>query len=204
MQYHHLQNYTIITCYNYYGILISGQRNVPNLFLRKVLLVNLLQSDKAWQESAQQAEKSYTHTHSAVSRQVYVHALLVQHLYSVFFQYIVWHGPTSESASIQRRQKIWLKYTDFTDLKKITSRTHSNCSNYSFLYFKSFKFRCYSFCFIKTNLQLYKCAAYFTFHFVVHFFKGKIKSGIFGGFYCFFKWAFKTKTNDFFWLGPIT
>jgi len=46
---------------------------------------------------------------------------MVQHLYSVFFQYMVWYGPTSETAWIQRRQKNWLKYTDFTELKKITS-----------------------------------------------------------------------------------
>jgi len=32
-------------------------------------------------------EKSQSHTNSTVSRQVYVHVLLVQHLYSVFFQY---------------------------------------------------------------------------------------------------------------------
>jgi len=31
------------------------------------------------------------------------------------------------------------------------------------------------------------------------FFKGKLKSGFFGGFYCFFKWALK-KPGWFFWL----
>jgi len=41
--------------------------------------------------------KAISHTNSAVSRQVYVHALLVQHPYSVFFQYMVWYGPTSET-----------------------------------------------------------------------------------------------------------
>ena len=35
---------------------------------------------KAWQAFAQQTEKSHSHTTSAVSRQVYVHALLVPHL----------------------------------------------------------------------------------------------------------------------------
>jgi len=67
-----------------------------------VLLINLLQSDKAWQECAQQTEKSYSHTKSAVSRQIYAHALQVQHLYNVFFQYMVWHVPKSETASMQR------------------------------------------------------------------------------------------------------
>jgi len=70
-------------------------------------------------------EKPYSYTNSAVSRQVYVHALLVQHLYSVFFQYMVWYGPTSETAWMQRRQKKWLKNTDFAELKKITSRIYS-------------------------------------------------------------------------------
>ena len=36
---------------------------------------------------------------------------------SVFFQYMVWYGPTSETAWMQRKQKNWLKYTDFTELK---------------------------------------------------------------------------------------
>ena len=73
-----------------------------------MLLVNSLQSGKAWQECAQQTEKSHSRTNSAVSRrrQVYVDALLVQHLYSVFFQHVVWYDPTSQTASMQRRQKI--------------------------------------------------------------------------------------------------
>jgi len=72
-----------------------------------VLLVNSFQSNKAWQESAQQIEKSHSHTTSAVSRQVCVHALLAKRLYrpSVFFQHMVWYGPTSETAWMQRRQK---------------------------------------------------------------------------------------------------
>jgi len=90
-----------------------------------VLLVNSLQSGKAWQEFAQQTEKSLSHTNSAVSRQVYIHALLVHHLYSIF-----WYGATSETGWEQRSQKN-LFNTDFTELKKITSRSYSNFSNYS-------------------------------------------------------------------------
>jgi len=33
--------------------------------------------------------KIHPHTSSAISRQVYAHALLVQHLYRTFFQHIV-------------------------------------------------------------------------------------------------------------------
>jgi len=110
--------------------------NVPHLCFLKVLLVNSLQSGKAWQECAQQTEKSYSHTNCAVQRQVYVHVLLVQHLYSVIFQYMVWYGPTLKTAWMQRRKEDWLKYTNFTELN-ITSRICSNCSNLSSLFFKS-------------------------------------------------------------------
>ena len=52
-------------------------------------------------------------------------------LNSVLFQYMVWYGPTSERAWMQSRKKNWLNYADFTELKKITSRIYSNCTNYS-------------------------------------------------------------------------
>jgi len=48
-------------------------------------MVNSRHSGKAWQERAQQTEKCNSHTNSAVSHQVYVHTLLVQHLYSVYY-----------------------------------------------------------------------------------------------------------------------
>jgi len=44
----------------------------PSLF-RKIWLVNSLQSGKAWQDCAQQTQKSHSNTNSAISRQVYVH-----------------------------------------------------------------------------------------------------------------------------------
>jgi len=44
------------------------------------LLVSSLQSGKAWQECTQQTKKNHFYTNSAVSRQVYLRALLVQHL----------------------------------------------------------------------------------------------------------------------------
>jgi len=47
---------------------------------------------EAWQQRAQQTEKSHSHTNAAVSRQVHVYALLVQHLYSVFFNIWFWYG----------------------------------------------------------------------------------------------------------------
>jgi len=79
-----------------------------------------------------------------------LHTLLVQRLYGEFFQHMVWYGPTPETVWMQRRQKKWLKHTDFTELKKITSRIYSNFSNYSSVFFKSFKYRCCSFSFFKT------------------------------------------------------
>jgi len=50
------------------------------MFVFAVLLVSSLLSGKAWQACTQQEEKNHSHTTSAVSRQVYVHALLVQNL----------------------------------------------------------------------------------------------------------------------------
>ena len=125
---------------------------MPHLCFRKALLDYSLQSGKVWQACAQQTEKNYFHTNSAVSCQVYVHALLVQHLQSVFFQHMIWFGPKSGKVSMQRNQKNWLKYTDCAELKKITIRIYSNCSIYSSPFFKSFKFDCCSFCSIKEKI----------------------------------------------------
>jgi len=38
---------------------------------------------------------------------------------------MVLYCPTAETVRIQRRQKSWLKSTDFTEMKKITSRIYS-------------------------------------------------------------------------------
>ena len=125
-----------------------------HLWFCKVLLVNSLQSVKAWQACAQQTEKNHSHTNSAVSRQVYMHALLVQHLQSVFLQYMIWYVPKSEKVHVQKRQKNWWKYTDCAELKKITIKSCSNCSIYSSLFFKFFKCRYFLFCLIEKKKQL--------------------------------------------------
>ena len=49
-------------------------------------------------KNAHSKQRKATRTQIAVSRQVYAHALLVQHLYSAFFQHLFWYDPTSESA----------------------------------------------------------------------------------------------------------
>ena len=77
-----------------------GWSNVPHLWFCNVLLVSSLLNDKAWQACAYQTQKNHYHTNSAVSHQVYVHALLVQHLQSVFFQYMIWYVPKSEKVQI--------------------------------------------------------------------------------------------------------
>jgi len=69
-----------------------------------VLLVSSFQSGKTKQECAQQTEKSHSHTNSAVSREIYAHALLVQHLYSVFFQYTSWFGMVQHQKQLGRRE----------------------------------------------------------------------------------------------------
>jgi len=57
-----------------------------------VLLINSLQSGKAWQEFAQQTENSHSHTNSAVPRHVYVHALLVPAAYLLIDSYSTRHS----------------------------------------------------------------------------------------------------------------
>jgi len=80
-----------------------------------VLLVNSLQSGKAWQECAQQTEKSNSSLCTCPASSTSIYRPIV------FFQHVVWYDPTSETAWMPRRQKNWLKYTDFTELKKVTS-----------------------------------------------------------------------------------
>jgi len=101
VHYYQFQNYTIITCYSLRIMAFKFEGKEYPAFVFAVLLVN----GKAWHERAQQTEKSHSHTNSAVSRQVYVHAQLVQHLSTVFFQHMVWYGPTSETVWMQRGKK---------------------------------------------------------------------------------------------------
>jgi len=79
---------------------------------------------------AHRKQKKHSHTNSAVSRDVYVHPLLVQHLWSVFLHYMIWYGPKSENVYMQERQKNWLKYTNCAELKNLTIRIYSDCSIY--------------------------------------------------------------------------
>jgi len=58
---------------------IEGKEMYPSFFSQCVVGHCTL-SGKAWQACAQRTEKNHFHTTSAVSHQVYVHALLDQHL----------------------------------------------------------------------------------------------------------------------------
>jgi len=42
--------------------------------------------------------ENHSHPNSAVSCQVYVRALIIQHLQGVFFKHMIWCGPKSEKA----------------------------------------------------------------------------------------------------------
>jgi len=55
----------------------------------------------------------------------------------------------AERLVVQRRQKDWLKHTDFPEIKTTTISIYSNCLNYSSLFYRSFKFRYYWFLFDK-------------------------------------------------------
>jgi len=155
------------------------------VFVFAVLLVNSLQRGKAYQECVQQAEKSHSHTNPHVaSSQVYIHGLLVQHLCSVFFQNMVWYGPTSQTAWMQRNQKNWSKHTDFTELKKTTSRIYSNCSNYSSLFSRPSNFFAVRFVSSKKFAVNGTRVLFILLHST--FVKGKFNSGISVGFSVFF------------------
>jgi len=112
---------------------------------------------------------------------------------------MVWYGPTSETVWMQKRLKNWLKYTDFAELKKITNRIYSNCSNYYSLFSQVLQISLLFILFdLKKNLQLLVkvcCLFYFFLHSI--FFKGKVK-GVFGGFYRFFSSGFYFKKNGCF------
>jgi len=97
-------------------------------------------------------------------------------------------------------QKNWLKYTDFTELKKITSRIYSNCSNDSSLFFMSFKFRYCSFCLIK-KITINCTSVQLIFYLMVDFSNEKRRVVFLIGFTVFFKWAFLTKHGWFSWVG---
>ena len=55
-------------------------KKCTRLWFCNVLLVSSLLNGKAWQACAQETERNHLHTNSTVSRQVYVHAPLVQYL----------------------------------------------------------------------------------------------------------------------------
>jgi len=47
---------------------------------------------------------------------------------------MVWYGPIAETANAEKAKNLIKKSTDFTELRKITSRIYSKCSNYSYLF----------------------------------------------------------------------
>jgi len=59
--------------------MLTIEKYTPSLFSQSVV-GQFTTSGKAWQACAQQTENSRFHTNSAVSRQVYIHALQVLHL----------------------------------------------------------------------------------------------------------------------------
>jgi len=89
MQNHHFQNYTIITCHAYYSIKNWWQKMCPIVFTKWYWAVHskVVRLGK----HAHTKQKSHSHTTSAVSYQVYMHALLGQRLQSIFSRYgLVW------------------------------------------------------------------------------------------------------------------
>ena len=69
----------------------------------------------------------------------------IECIFSIY--YLVWSK--IRKFICREGRKKWLKYTEWSELKKITIRIYSYCSIYSSLFFMSFQFRCCSFCLIE-------------------------------------------------------
>ena len=160
-----------------------------------------LLSQCCWSINMHTADKEKPLPHKLCRFTSSLHALLVQHFLVNFFNIMVWYGPTSETAWMQRKQKNWLKYTDFTDLKKITIKIYSNCSNWS-LFFKSFNFCCCSLCFIKKCTVNCTSVLHILLLIYSSFFKGKEEWDFWWVLLVCIKWAF-LKHPCVFCLGPI-
>jgi len=85
---------------------IEGKEMYPIFVFAKCCLTVHSQSGMAWQECAQQTEKSHSHTNSEVSCQVCVCPASSASIECIF-QHMVLYVPTSETVWMQRRQKNW-------------------------------------------------------------------------------------------------
>jgi len=132
---------------------------------------------------------------TAVSRQVYVHGLLVEHYTVCFFN--IWFGVVQHQKQLRYRESRQIDWniSIYTKLKKITSKIYSNFPNYYSLFFKSLKFRCCSFYLKKQFTVDCPSVLLILFSTSYYIFQRKSKeweSGTFFRFYCvFFMWAFK-------------
>jgi len=97
--------------------------------------------------------------------------------------------------SLEWKAEKLVKIYRFTKLKKITIGIYSNCAIYSSLCFKSFKFRCCSFC---LTVQV-SCSFYFLLF--SKFFKGKLKSVFWWVLLFSFQVGFLKKPGGFFGVG---
>jgi len=149
-----------------------------HLYFRKVLLVSSLQSGKARQAYAQQREiATRTQTLQFHARFVHVTCYSSASLKDIFStHHLVWSS-YRKSFYADKAEKL-IKICRFYRAEEVTSRIYSNCSNYSSLFFKSFKFRCCSFVSSKKKLQLsviVQVCCLFCFLFHGTLFKGKEK-----------------------------
>jgi len=91
---------------------IEGKEMYLNIWFCNVLLMRSLLSGKAWQACAQQTErmmyklKNHSHTNSAVSHQVYAHALLVQQLECIFSLYDLVCSKIRKSLDAEKAEKL--------------------------------------------------------------------------------------------------
>jgi len=130
MQYHHFQNYTIISCYTYHEIQNWGKEMYPILVFAIVG-----QFTPKWQGLASMrtanGEKPFPHNRCSFTSSLC--ACPASSIYRVYF-FNIWFGMVQHQKEFGCREENWLKYTDFTELKNITITVYSNWSNYSSLF----------------------------------------------------------------------
>jgi len=79
MQYHYFQVYTIMICLPIMAFKVEGKEMYP-IIVFTMCCWSVHSQVVRLSKHAHSKQKNHSHTTSAVSCQVYVHALLVQHL----------------------------------------------------------------------------------------------------------------------------
>jgi len=157
---------------------------------------------KAWKACTLQTEKPLPHNLCSFISSLYVCPASSASTECIFSIYDLVSSKIRKSLDAEKAENlVKIKNTDCADLKNITIKIYLSCSIYSYLLFKSFKFHCCSFCLIKKNtVNCTNILLLFIFLLLSRFFKGKVKSCLYGGFYCFYSSGLFQKNQGRFFL----